>query len=189
MLKNKCCLYVIISIRFFSITICNLLIEFPSYILLNVLYASVQFFLNCVVLLLCLCILIFMYVLFCVFCFIVLFCIFFCVCQCVLYYCHLESTQLQLTKYLNAKDNKGYSQMKNGRYVRLTTHPKWCRDWERVEQYLIPLSFCGMHRESMLHDIAKFEERDTLNESIFNYYPVLTCKLWNEIMNGSVWNS
>jgi len=31
MLKNKCCLYVIISIRFFSITICNLLIESPSY--------------------------------------------------------------------------------------------------------------------------------------------------------------
>ena len=31
MLKNKCCLYVIISIRFFSFTICNLLIEFPSY--------------------------------------------------------------------------------------------------------------------------------------------------------------
>ena len=30
MLKNKCCLYVIISIRFFSITICNLLIEIPS---------------------------------------------------------------------------------------------------------------------------------------------------------------
>ena len=30
-MKNKCCLYVIISIRFFSITICNLLIEFPSY--------------------------------------------------------------------------------------------------------------------------------------------------------------
>ena len=35
MLKNKCCLYVIISIRFFSITICNLLIEFPSYIQLR----------------------------------------------------------------------------------------------------------------------------------------------------------
>ena len=31
MLKNKCCLYVIISIRFFSITICNFLIEFPLY--------------------------------------------------------------------------------------------------------------------------------------------------------------
>jgi len=30
MLKNKCCLYVIISIRFFSITVCNLLIESPS---------------------------------------------------------------------------------------------------------------------------------------------------------------
>ena len=30
-LKNRCCLYVIISIRFFSITICNLLIKFPSY--------------------------------------------------------------------------------------------------------------------------------------------------------------
>jgi len=26
-------LYVIISIRFFSITICNLLIEFPSYVI------------------------------------------------------------------------------------------------------------------------------------------------------------
>jgi len=31
MLKNKCCLYVIISIQLFSITICNLLIESPSY--------------------------------------------------------------------------------------------------------------------------------------------------------------
>ena len=31
-LKNKCCLYVIISIRFFSITICNLLIDLLSYI-------------------------------------------------------------------------------------------------------------------------------------------------------------
>jgi hypothetical protein len=30
MLKNKCCLYVIISIQLFSITICNLLIESPS---------------------------------------------------------------------------------------------------------------------------------------------------------------
>ena len=30
-LKNKCCLYVIISIRFFSITICNLFIDFISY--------------------------------------------------------------------------------------------------------------------------------------------------------------
>jgi hypothetical protein len=32
MLKNKCCLYVIISIRFFPIMICNLLIDFPLYI-------------------------------------------------------------------------------------------------------------------------------------------------------------
>jgi hypothetical protein len=31
-LKNTCCLYVIISIRFFSVTICNLLIDLPSYI-------------------------------------------------------------------------------------------------------------------------------------------------------------
>jgi len=29
-LKNKCCLYVIIPIRLFSITICNLLIDLPS---------------------------------------------------------------------------------------------------------------------------------------------------------------
>jgi len=33
-LKNKCYLYVIILIRFFSITICNLLIDFLSYMLL-----------------------------------------------------------------------------------------------------------------------------------------------------------
>jgi hypothetical protein len=38
----------------------------------------------------------FMYVLFCVFCFIVFFCVLF-VCKCVLYYCHRLSTQLQLT--------------------------------------------------------------------------------------------
>jgi len=37
-----------------------------------------------------------MYVPFCVFCFILLFCVLF-VCKCVLYYCHWESTQLQLT--------------------------------------------------------------------------------------------
>jgi hypothetical protein len=33
--KKKFCLYVIISIRFFSITICNLLIEVPLYILVH----------------------------------------------------------------------------------------------------------------------------------------------------------
>jgi hypothetical protein len=45
--------------------------------------------------LLCLCILIVLYVPFCVFCFIVLFSVLF-VCKCVLYYCHRVATQLQL---------------------------------------------------------------------------------------------
>ena len=41
-------------------------------------------------------VLVFMYVLFWVFCFIVLFCVLF-MCKCLLYCCHWESTQLQLT--------------------------------------------------------------------------------------------
>jgi hypothetical protein len=36
MLKNECCLCVIISIRFFLITICNLLFELPSYLATDV---------------------------------------------------------------------------------------------------------------------------------------------------------
>jgi hypothetical protein len=56
-------------------------------------------FVNYVILFLCLCILIVMYVVFCVFCCILLFCVLF-VCDCVLFYCHRASTQLQL-KYVS----------------------------------------------------------------------------------------
>ena len=47
-----------------------------------------------------------MYVLFWVFCFIVLFCVLF-LCNCVLYYCHQVSTQLQLTYISISVTNKG----------------------------------------------------------------------------------
>ena len=59
---------------------------------------------NYIILFLCLCILIVMYVLFCIFCFIVLFCVLF-VCKCVMYYCHRVSTQFQSTKYIMSYQN------------------------------------------------------------------------------------
>ena len=57
-------------------------------------------FANYVFLLLCLCILIAMYVLFCVFGFIVLFCVLF-LCECVLYYCHRVSNPTAVYKYIS----------------------------------------------------------------------------------------
>jgi hypothetical protein len=74
----------------------TLLVQFLIIVYMVVCFVCFFLILYYIILFLCLCILIVMYVLFCVFCFIVLFCVFF-VCQCVLYYCHRLSTQLQLT--------------------------------------------------------------------------------------------
>ena len=56
-------------------------------------------FVNYVFLLLSLCILMFIYVPFCVFCFIVLFCVLF-VCKCVLYCCRRGSNPIAVNKYI-----------------------------------------------------------------------------------------
>ena len=64
-----------------------LLFNFVSYLFLLLFYVFLQ---------LCLCILIVMHVLFCIFCFTVLFCKSL-VCKCVLYYSHRVTTELPLT--------------------------------------------------------------------------------------------
>ena len=74
-------------------------------------------FVNNVFLLLRLCILIVMYVPFCVFCFIVSFCVL-SVCKCVLYCCHRVSTQLQLT-------NISYRITSYQNSTSVSTHNKW----------------------------------------------------------------
>jgi hypothetical protein len=83
-------------IFFWFITFCHiLLVYFHS--IYGCMFCMLLF--NCVnyvFLLLCLCILIVMYVTFCVFCCTVLFCVL-SVCKCVLYYCHRVSTQLRLS--------------------------------------------------------------------------------------------
>ena len=99
----------------YGCTFCTLLFNFVNYVLL---------FLR-------LCILIVMYVLFWVSCFIVMLCVLF-VCKCVLYYCHPVSTQLQL-KYIPYIISSVHLQISQGtepsvrqtRYGRNIEHVTW----------------------------------------------------------------
>jgi hypothetical protein len=91
-------------------------------------------FLNYAPVLLRLCILIFMYVLFCVFCFIVLFCVLF-VCKCVPYYCHRVSTQLQFTNIsISTKQDIWIS-------TRIHEHNIWSKNSRIPYEYNFTISF------------------------------------------------
>ena len=95
-------------------------------------------FVNYVLLLLCLCILFVMHVLFCVFCFIVLLCVLF-VCKCVPYYCHLVSTQLQLTNILYHYDVETWCS-----YVTDNRHKFWYSSLVGVTSASHLVTACGI---------------------------------------------
>jgi uncharacterized membrane protein YoaK (UPF0700 family) len=125
-------------------------------------------------LLLYVCILIFMYVPFCVFCFVVLFYVLF-VCKCVLYFCHRVSTRLHLTNI----SYRIFSNFEYGAFIDLLQSPDEASHevlWYLRVFTVIVLVTCikAMERSSMDSTYDEIRRFSTSANFYINLHPALS---------------